>query len=63
MRRVVGVLAEESLWSDTNLKHDGTDDLPVSDLDKANDVYGHPQHLRQIQEFAGLQDPNTSRRC
>ena len=54
VHRVVGVLAEESLGSDTNLKHDGTDDLPVSDLDKANDVYGRPQHPRQIQEVAGL---------
>ena len=52
----MGVLAEESLWSDANPKDDGTDSvpLPLSDPDKANDVYGRPEDPLGIQELANL---------
>jgi hypothetical protein len=50
----VGLLAEESLGSDTNPKDDGTDGFSLSDLDKANDVYGRPEDPLGIQELANL---------
>jgi hypothetical protein len=51
----VGVLAEECLGKDTNLKYDGTDGLSLSVLDKANDIYGRLTNTGGIQEVANLQ--------
>jgi len=44
----------QSLGSDTNPKYDRTNGLSLSDLDKANDVYGCPQDPHGIQEVANL---------
>ena len=49
-----GALKEESLRSDANPKDDGTDSFSLSDLDKANDVYGRPEDPLGIQELANL---------
>src|SRR5258708_21159811 len=48
VRHGVGILTGECLGSDTNPKHDGADGLSLSNLDKANEVYGRPPNPHGI---------------